>query len=116
MSTARTIRRARAIYATAPAHTPAKTATVPDGTHCILTALLQAAGVITVNGPDENEAAYDDALDALKRLVTVTLPEYNATHTTDEVLALLDRAVEIAEAREQEFRVPVSTPTELVAA
>lgn len=92
------LREAKRIYAAAPSHVPFKAHPEP-GTHCPITACyraegygkyatikaLHAAAGLEVKQVGSYGASYE-------RLMT-----WNAEHTTEEVLALFDRAIQQAE-------------------
>lgn len=81
------LRKARERYGSAPSH--ASVYQIPRvGTYCILTAFTRH---------DYN----DHTLDAIERMRQavggdMSLVSFNATHTTEEVLALFDRAIQQA--------------------
>lgn len=80
------VREARALYAQAPAHPPAGVNSFEG--HCMMTA-LGTAGNIMVTDIDVTNPAYH-AVRA--QLGEQNMIEYNATHSTDEVLDAFDRA------------------------
>lgn len=76
---------ARDIYAAAPSHAPYG-APFPDDEHCILTAVDLAA---------HGEGNYSEVVDRLIMAAgTDDLIDFNAKHSTAEVLAAFDRAIE----------------------
>jgi hypothetical protein len=95
------LRHARDLYAYAPSHAPFRDAPEP-GTHCIVTAL------ITASNADVLSPAYRAARDPLYRVIGESLPDWNAEHSTEEVLAAFDRAIAVEEAKQAEHNV---TPT-----
>lgn len=88
MTTAEVLRDARALYAANPSH--AGSGTDPDpGTHCVIYAVNTAAAE---DGPfDSAISAFTSAIDSSDCLVN-----WNAEHTTEEVLAAFDRAIKAA--------------------
>jgi hypothetical protein len=91
--------RARELYASAPSH--ATELQFPEyGTYCVVTALSKAHRT-GITPPD----AYHSAFDAFVTVVgTGRLANWNAEHSTDEVLVAFDRAIEA-----QGHRVPAPT-------
>lgn len=84
MTTAELLRGARALYAKNPSH--AGEGSLPeDGCECVMTALHAVA-----------EWSTDDAYDALCDAAGIEsgLVAWNAEHTTEEVLAAFDTAIE----------------------
>lgn len=94
-STVEVLRRARELYAEAPSHAPH-----PDlpkeGTLCLLMATDEAASELGCGGVERDQA------DGVLRQVTGcgTLVDWNAEHSTEEVLAAFDRAIECETKRE----------------
>ena len=86
MTTADVLREARALYAAAPSHAVPGQSPKHD-TECVMTAIC---AVTTAEG------AYWDAVEALRRAVgdVDSLVAWNAEHSTAEVLAAFDRAIE----------------------
>lgn len=80
MSLADDLRAARVCYAAAPSHAPLGE-TPARGTFCMISACYA----------DGRSRAVEDALLAATR--TWSLADFNATHTTEEVLAVFDRAI-----------------------
>lgn len=90
--------KARELYAAAPSHAPAGSLP-PLGTHCLVLALDRAI-------PRGPEVVYDDArsmvstyktaVDAIHDIIgrSVDLVDYNAEHSTEDVLGVFDRAIE----------------------
>lgn len=80
------LRRARVLYAAAPSHAPV--GQKPEkGTHCPITA-LSSVRISPV-----------DLISTMHRLITEipdydSVAEFNATHSTAEVLEVFDRAIE----------------------
>src|SRR4051812_42443448 len=86
MSTVEILVRARALYAEAPSH--ARPAYHPEpGTRCVVFALGDAGGRMNV----DYFPAHDALADAMGGCRSVV--EWNAEHTTEEVLAAFDRAI-----------------------
>lgn len=82
------LRRARELYASAPDHTPIGQ-TPPEGCYCAVTAISAAAWLLL----SSNE--FIGAVRAVMVVASTTsLVHYNATHSTEEVLAAFDRAIE----------------------
>jgi hypothetical protein len=91
MTAAEILREARALYAANPSHAPSEE--LPEaGCHCPITAL-----VAVTNGMGVRHPAYLVLLDAA--LMPDSLADWNAEHSTEEVLAAFDRAVALAETR-----------------
>lgn len=92
MSVARILQTARANYAAAPSHAELWQ-TIDEGCVCAVTAVTKAAGY------DENP---NEALDYVRSAVEAkgykltNLVEFNASHTTGEVLAVFDTAIQLA--------------------
>ena len=85
------LREARALYAASPSHVGGDAMLPRPGTHCVITA-LNAVAV-------DND--YWDAYVAIRRAADVPdggVVDWNATHTTAEVLAAFDRAIATLEA------------------
>lgn len=83
------LRDARALYSENPSHA-AKDEIPAKGTFCAVTALSTAA---------EQHSGFDGAYGALLRATGAEdgqLYAWNAEHTTEEVLAAFDRAIEAA--------------------
>lgn len=90
MTTVEVLRAARALYEGNPSHVPCGE-WVPAGCYCPLTALSAVTGLsVTVTG----SPAYMALCDAAS--IASNVAEWNAKHTTDEVLAAFDRAIEAA--------------------
>jgi hypothetical protein len=81
------------VYAANPSHAPADQC--PCGGHCPVTALVHVAGLSAVT--DYAERALMVAMDAGR--FQYGIPEWNAEHTTAEVLAAWDRAIAAEEAK-----------------
>lgn len=79
--------RAAAIYAASPSHAAAADAPA-DGTECATTAISRAAGEM----PDSPWYAIARARDLLSEAAGKWIVEYNAEHTTEEVLAVFEAA------------------------
>jgi hypothetical protein len=87
VTTAESLRRARALYAANPSHAPA--GDVPDdGCYCLMSALCVSAGT-----------NFEDAYDAVCSAAGIDsgIVDWNAERSTAEVLAAFDRAVALAE-------------------
>lgn len=82
---------ARDIYAAAPTHVP-HPQHPPKGTYCALTALLEVT--------DSRRHAHKDTQEAYHVMYGVlggeNLVDFNATHSTEEVVAAFDRAIQAA--------------------
>ena len=93
MTAADYLRKARETYAERGDHTP-PFGVVPSGKVCMLTALTSQE-----IPPNENLEAYGDAYRALAAVaregVEGGVVYFNADHTTEEVLAAYDRAIEM---------------------
>lgn len=77
---------ARDLYAGSPNHVPSG-CMLPSGTYCMISAVCSVEGK---TWEEENEA-----LDALYLVVdTESLVDFNVEHSTEEVLAAFDRAIE----------------------
>jgi hypothetical protein len=78
---------ARALYAASPAHTPSDEMPEP-GTYCPLTAIDQ----VTSFHPSWSDAK---AVNALRDCIDAeSIVQFNQDHSTEEVLAAFDRAIE----------------------
>jgi hypothetical protein len=75
------LRKARALYASAPSHV-GRYGCPEDNTYCIITALEEAGWI-----PGMRLGLYAE-------IGAVSLIDYNAEHSTEEVLAVFDRAIE----------------------
>lgn len=93
MTTTEILQAARALYAAAPSHAPANT--MPSRhTYCPITAIAEA----------EDAAAecslYRPAVERFERAIPessrYTVASFNADHSTQEVLAVFDAAIEAA--------------------
>lgn len=83
------LKTARALYADSPSHAPEFT--MPEeGTYCMITALDAAATRTEAASP-----AYRALVSALPRGERL-LVTFNANHTTEEVLAVFDKAIKAA--------------------
>lgn len=88
--TAEVLRLARKLYAANPSHAPADV--YPEsGCECPITALAMAQ--MDTHAPNEVWLAAHAAL-AIATGCEEGLPRWNAEHTTEEVLAAFDRAIE----------------------
>lgn len=88
MTTVEVLLKARALYGANPSHAPVGEIPRRD-THCPITAMAEA----TLSSP----ADYVPAEEALVRTIgTIEIPRWNAEHSTEEVLAAFDRAIEAA--------------------
>lgn len=98
------LRRARARYASAPSHLALGEGVIPEGQYCAYTALWQGEDIEFSDdpaNPTEDELAAEKAARVLiiaaggdeTSLIIHTLAHWNATHTTEEVLAGFDRAI-----------------------
>lgn len=88
MTTAETLRTARERYAANPSH--AEHAARPEpGTYCMITAIPSI-------GPREVGSAQEMLRQAAGGVVS--LVDFNAAHSTEEVLAVFDKAIAAAEA------------------
>lgn len=85
VSTVDVLRAARDLYAQAPSHAP-KGEDLPAGRYCPLTAIGTASGSYSLARPAEN--AFYEAVG------WVGVVRWSATHSTEEVLAAFDRAIE----------------------
>jgi hypothetical protein len=94
VSTVDVLRLARDLYARAPSHIPLDQPVEP-GRHCPLTAIVAAE---TVGG--DRLAGYA-AKAALRNVVGfgMSIPRWNAAHSTEEVLAAFDLAIEAEQAK-----------------
>jgi hypothetical protein len=91
MTTADLLRSARAKYAAKPSHAPADQ--YPDDGECPITALTH---VCMTWGNDFRFCRRAES--ALERTIgTHDIPAWNAEHSTEDVLAAFDRAIELAE-------------------
>ena len=97
MQTIDILYRARALYAAAPSHAPVGQNPKP-GTVCIIFALGQASLLTTRFSHPANQALY-------AAVGAPGLADWNAEHSTAEVLDAFDRAI-AAEAAKQGLRVP----------
>lgn len=94
MSTVEVLRAARELYAAKPSHAPVGQSPRP-GTHCVVYAVSR-----------QTDAGAHHALGAFALAIETTeIVEWNATHSTAEVLAAFDRAIANEEAKQQEFDV-----------
>lgn len=86
------LEQARNLYASNPSHVPFPQ-TPGLGTHCVITAVRTA--IEPESGPGFGTMRrIDAAQDALKYAAGVrSLVHFNATHTTEEVLAVFDAAI-----------------------
>ncbi len=80
---------ARALYASAPSHA-ARLDYPEPGTHCALTALWEASGSTLPGSPAER------FLSEAAGIHSRAIVEWNATSSTETVLAAFDRAIEAA--------------------
>lgn len=90
MTTVDVLRKARGLYAASPSHA------LPDdipkpGTDCVLTALNKVVCDDSGRSLENYEAASDALVAAFG---TDRLVEFNAEHSTEEVLAVFDKAIE----------------------
>lgn len=81
---------ARELYASAPSHAPFGSQP-EEGTYCALSAIAEAK-----NGIGHYWDARAMLVAAGNLAEGESLVKFNATHTTEEVLALYDRAIEAA--------------------
>ena len=102
MTTVEVLHAARELYATNPSHVPYPE-TPAYGTYCAVTAISHSAMRLWSGG------LYDNAREALARATGnppwVSIPRWNAEHSTEEVLAAFDEAIANEEAKAQEFTV-----------
>jgi hypothetical protein len=94
MTTVEALREARALYAAAPSHVPHPQCP-GDGRHCPMTAIHDATRRRL--DPLGRDAVHPDVY--LRRAMghTDSIVDWNAKHSTEEVLAAFDRAIELAE-------------------
>ena len=88
MTTVEVLRKARALYAANPSHAPSGEAAEP-GRVCVVLAIDFASGPRIYCYEAEN--AVHQACGARESVV-----KWNAEHTTEEVLAAFDKAIEVA--------------------
>jgi hypothetical protein len=86
MTPAEVLTAVRDLYASAPTHVPSGTP-VPSGTHCPLTALWEVTDQL------RDEDLYWAARNALGRAAGPNPIDFNARHSTDEVVAALNQAI-----------------------
>lgn len=85
MTAAELLTAARDLYASAPSHAAPKD-DVEEGTHCVVTAVYTSC---------TDMATYREAMSALRDSVQdATVIHYNASHTTEEVVAVFNRAIQ----------------------
>lgn len=108
MKTSVFLQEARRLYASAPSHARRGNSPRP-GTYCIVYATCYAKDD-TGAGPLV-EAAADSVLE---RVVgpDINVVDFNANHSTAEVLSVFDTAISYALAMEQEFDTAACTPVE----
>jgi hypothetical protein len=91
MTAAAILRAARALYESAPSHAPTG-AYPPPGEYCLMGALSKGAQRPTGDGPVRELRAACVAM--YSAIGTTESVAWNAEHTTAEVLAAFDRAIE----------------------
>jgi hypothetical protein len=91
VSTVDVLRAARDLYAQAPSHAPHESAPA-EGTYCVITATAAAAARLRWSAEPANQRL---------RLFAGAdgLVDWNAEHSTEEVLAAFDRAIEAEQAK-----------------
>lgn len=93
MTTGEVLRKAKGLYALAPSHAAAGDMPRP-GTRCIVLALDEA---VRADRSGESERAFNEALATFQAASEDSrLVEFNAEHSTEEVLAVFDKAIELA--------------------
>ena len=87
MTTVEVLRKARELYAANPSHAPAGARPEP-GTVCVILAIDRSSGPVGYS----SEAEYA----VLRAAGASGVVTWNAEHTTEEVLAAFDKAIEVA--------------------
>jgi hypothetical protein len=93
MTTAELLTAARALYASAPSHAPAEDFP-EDGTYCVVSAIDTVA--LALPNTESRPSLAWNALDALRKVTGTPLVDWNATHSTEEVLAGFDAGIAAA--------------------